>query len=207
MKQIQSILAFLLLVMIQTACSADPELQPKVSDQMVLEAGQILTATTFQTLSGQLSQAIEEGGVPHALEFCSVEAIPLTENVSQEFDVQIRRASHKPRNPQNRATEVELSVIDTYIEALENALDLTPQILREDDRIHYFAPIRIGLNSCIQCHGNPETDIDQEHLSLIRSLYPGDEATGFSMGDLRGIWSISLPADSISVQKIIEMLE
>lgn len=207
MKQLLPILAFFLFVFQLLACTSDPEPQPQASDKMVREAGQGLAAATFRSLSEQLSGAIEEGGIPHALEFCSVQAIPLTEELSLEYDTRIRRASHKPRNPQNRADEDEFRVIESYIEAIETESELTPQIIRADEHICYFAPIRVSMDLCIQCHGNPGTDIDEEHLTLIRSLYPDDEATGFSMGDLRGIWSITLPSDSISVQKILEMLE
>jgi hypothetical protein len=29
-----------------------------------------------------------------------------------------------------------------------------------------------------------------ENLALIRQLYPADEATGFSLGEVRGLWRI-----------------
>lgn len=68
-------------------------------------------------------------------------------------------------------------------------------------------PTRDGMDTCLQYRGSPETDIDSGNLNFIRSLYPGDPATGFTIGDLRGIWSVTLPADSVSVQQILEMPE
>jgi hypothetical protein len=188
-------------------CSGGSEPQIPATDGMVIEAGQGITSAMFQTLSGQLSGAIEEGGIPHALQFCSVEAIPLTEELSEQYGTDIKRATHRPRNPDNQADEKELAVIETYINAIGAGTELAPQISRNEYYIRYFAPIRIGMDTCLQCHGSPETDINSDNLNLIRSLYPDDQATGFSMGDLRGIWSVTLPADSVSVQQILEMLE
>lgn len=179
----------------------------EASDEMIRQAGQGIVSATFGTLSGNLGRAMSEGGVPQAIEFCSVEAIPLTRELAAQADVEVRRASHKPRNPVNRADEVEMRVIEEYIEQIDREEELSARFYRRDDRVYYYAPIRIASVSCLQCHGAPGTDIEEEHVTLIRSHYPQDEATGFSMGDLRGIWSVRMPADSVSVQEILSMLE
>lgn len=189
------------------SCSGDSEPEIPATDEMVIEVGQGITSAAFQTLSSQLSGAIEEGGIPHALQFCSTEAIPLTEELTEQFGTDIKRATHRPRNPDNQADEEELGVIESYINSIETGTELTPQISRNEDHVRYFSPIRIGMDTCLQCHGSPETHINSDNLNLIQSLYPEDQATGFSMGDLRGIWSVTLPADSVSVQQILEMLE
>jgi len=206
-NQIITLFSIILFCIALIACTGETESPQPAPDQMVFDAGQQITSATFETLSTQLSRAIEEGGIPYALEFCNVEAIPLTEELARQYDTHIRRATHKPRNPANRVDTEELDVVETYIEALETGTGLTPKIHRKEDHIRYFAPIRMGMDLCMQCHGNPGTDIDESNLNLIRSLYPDDEATGFSMGELRGIWSVNLPADSASVRKILEMLQ
>lgn len=185
------------------------EYEPKnvASDQLVIETGREIASETFQTLGSQLRGAIEEDGIPHALEFCNVEAMPLTEELADRYNVTIRRATHRPRNQANRADQEELDAIQAYTRAIEGGNELTPRLVRQDDFIRFFAPIRVGMDLCLQCHGTPNSDITKNNLEVIRSLYPEDEATGFSMGDLRGIWSITLPADSVSVQNIREHLE
>ena len=44
---------------------------------------------------------------------------------------------------------------------------------------------------CSACHGKKGVDILPEVVSAIDSLYPNDKATGFTAGDLRGMWKIS----------------
>lgn len=205
MKNILGVVSLLIIV---CACAgeSEPDRPATASDDMVQQAGQGIVSETFGTLSGNLSQAMGEGGVPLAIEFCSVEGIPLTERLSEEADVEIRRASHRPRNPVNRANEEEMEVIEEYLAAIDHGDDVSARFYQSDDSFHYYAPIRVANDACLQCHGDPGTDISQDHLELISSHYPEDEGTGFSMGDLRGIWSVRIPADSVSVQEILDML-
>jgi hypothetical protein len=61
----------------------------------------------FARLSGELGRAMAGGGVPGALRFCSVEAMPLTDAAGEASNVEIRRFSHRPRNPANGADAVQ----------------------------------------------------------------------------------------------------
>lgn len=204
----KTILPTLLVIALLGACSS-PQTEPtsEASDAMLLQAGGLVASATFQTLSGNLSQAMSEGGVPRAIEFCSVEAIPLTEQLSGEMNVEIRRASHRPRNPDNRADAQEMGTIESYLSLLDAGDPLSPRLMREGNEAIFHAPIRIPGPACIQCHGVPGTDITEANLELIQSRYPNDQATGFAIGDLRGIWSVRMPVDSASVQGIINMLD
>jgi hypothetical protein len=58
----------------------------------------------------------------------------------------------------------------------------------------FYAPIVIPMDTCLQCHGEPGRDITEANLALIRSLYPDDAATGFRLGQLRGLWKVTFPA-------------
>ncbi len=49
----------------------------------------------------------------------------------------------------------------------------------------------LGNPLCLQCHGTPNQDIAPETLAAIQKLYPGDKATGFKLGDLRGLWRVT----------------
>ena len=44
---------------------------------------------------------------------------------------------------------------------------------------------------CLQCHGKPNQDIKRPTLNSLANLYPEDKATGYSINQVRGIWSIS----------------
>lgn len=166
----------------------------------VIEAGQEITQASFQTLSSNLQKAMSEGGVSNALEFCNVKAMPLTDSLASHYGIELRRASHQPRNPVNEADSLEMSAIKEYIREIEQGRELKPVTYAHDNTITYHAPIRIQGQLCLSCHGNPGTDINQSDFETIQELYPEDEATGFEMGELRGIWSVQFPSDHFNQQ-------
>jgi len=180
--------------------SSQTETAP-VDTAAVMQEGRAIVQSTFATLSSNLSGALKEGGVSHALEFCNIEAMPLTDSLSTHYGIEIRRASHRPRNPQNRADSLELASIQAYINQLEENGELKPFVYRRQGQILFHAPIRIAGDLCLNCHGNPGADIAQGDLKVIQDLYPEDEATGFELGELRGIWSITFPEDFFQVSR------
>lgn len=169
------------------------ESQIAVDSTVVVEEGQKITKAAFQTLSTNLQQAMQEGGVKYALEFCNVEAMPLTDSLATHYGIELRRASHQPRNPMNRADTLEMASIQKYLDEIQADAELQPFTYADEQSIIYHAPIRIPNQLCLNCHGEPGVDIAESDLETIRELYPEDEATGFEMGELRGIWSIQFP--------------
>lgn len=159
----------------------------------VVEEGKKISGAAFQTLSSNLKRAMAEGDVEYALQFCNVEAMPLTDSLATEYGIELRRASHQPRNPQNRADSLEIASIQKYLDAINTDGELQPFTYAHKNTITYHAPIRIPNKLCLSCHGKPGTDIAESDLETIQELYPEDQAMGFSMGDLRGIWSIEFP--------------
>lgn len=200
-----TILAFFVLIM---GCgpqndnrqSKSESIDAKMDTSAVIEAGQQISQASFQALSRNLQQAMKEGGVKNALEFCNVEAMPLTDSLASHYGIELRRASHQPRNPVNRADSLEMETIKEYIRKIEQGGELKPVTYARDNTITYHAPIRIPGQLCLNCHGSPGTDIAQSDLKTIQELYPEDEATGFEMGELRGIWSIQFPPDHFNQQ-------
>ncbi|NGP76554.1 DUF3365 domain-containing protein [Balneolaceae bacterium YR4-1] len=159
----------------------------------VKQKGSEITGQAFNTLSSNLKQAMSEGGVAYALEFCNVKAIPLTDSLSQYTGIEIRRSSHRPRNPRNRADSLEMKSIREFMARIEQNEEPEPITYRSKNTYIYHAPIKINNGLCLNCHGQPGTDISEQNLALINKLYTEDQATGFSIGDLRGIWSIEIP--------------
>lgn len=177
----------------------------------VVQEGKAITQDAFQVLSSKLGQAVQEGGIGYALEFCNVEALPITDSLSANYNVELRRASHRPRNPANRADSLEMETIRDYLSKLENQdpgqaedqKELEPRVYKESEHIIYHAPIMINNGLCLNCHGREGAQIQKKNLELIRQLYPDDEATGFEIGELRGIWSVEFP-DAYFEQNEIE---
>lgn len=170
--------------------SAPPEISPAV-ESTVRQKGEAITAQAFGFLSSRLGKAIAEAGYTNAIEFCSVHGIPLTSSVGVTNEVVLRRVTQRPRNPRNRADTNEVTII-RRLEA-ELSKGATPGAVvaaHKPDSLTYYAPIVLNLPLCLNCHGEPGTDIKPDVLAQIKKSYPADEATGFKQGQLRGLWSV-----------------
>lgn len=195
LSTIQLLLLFLLAgcVSRQNEDGASADRIEAIDTTAVVERGSAITRAAFQELSTSLGQAIQEGGIEHALQFCKVEALPLTDSLSTHYDVQLRRATHRPRNPSNRADSLEMETIRDYISRLERDEELKPAVYQREDQIIFHAPIVINNGLCLNCHGTVGDQINERDMELLKELYPDDKATGFTMGELRGIWSVAFP--------------
>ena len=58
-------------------------------------------------------------------------------------------------------------------------------------RFHYMKAIPVK-ELCTTCHG---TQVEASLLQAIKARYPEDAATGFSVGELRGAFTLSKPLD------------
>lgn len=160
-----------------------------------LEAGQAITSRAFTLLSSNLVWAIANGGISHALPYCSDIALPLVTAVGDSNAVTLRRVTHKPRNPANRATESELAILNQFQTLVGQGQPPAPVVeTNAQGAVSFFAPIVLNNPLCLNCHGQPGVDIAAEHTQLIRQRYPGDEATGFKLGELRGMWRVDFRA-------------
>lgn len=156
-----------------------------------LADGKSITAEAFALLSKNLAEAIAKDGVPGAIGFCSEKALPLTSSVGADSGATLRRVSHKARNPKNNADAAELEILTAYRETMNAGKPPEPQLRKQADGTEtYFAPIVLANPLCLKCHGAPGKDIDADTLAALRKLYPQDEATGFQLGELRGMWRV-----------------
>lgn len=141
---------------------------------------------TKKDLVGNLTKQLTENGAEKALEFCNINAIPLTQKLEAENGVTIKRVSDKNRNPENSANETELKIIEQFKTQLAKKEELKATM---EDGV-FYAPITTNA-MCIQCHGTENKDIKPEVLANIKSLYPKDKATGYKENELRGLMVIS----------------
>ena len=189
-----------LLLGLWAGCSPAPSdaprvLEPPPSAEQVRTAAELrgreIVGQAGRALSGVLLQAIEQGGYTNAFPLCSMQALPLTASLAQAHGVQLRRVSHRPRNEANRASAQEAAIIGRYVDLLEQGVQPEPEVmLSGTGPAVFYAPIVIGTNLCLECHGVPEIDLRPEVQPLIAQLYPRDEATGFKLGELRGLWRV-----------------
>jgi hypothetical protein len=151
--------------------------------------GDSISLQAQQTLIKNLLGAIQKGGADYAVEFCNEKAMPLTDSLSKKYRVEIQQISAKNRNPKNVASLFDKKMLalfaSTAVPSLKDTLIDTP------NGYVYYKPIKIGMPTCLQCHGKPKVDINEATASTIRKKYRFDKATGYAMGELRGAWKLT----------------
>ncbi|PVY41217.1 Tll0287-like domain-containing protein [Pontibacter virosus] len=156
------------------------------------QQGRSITKTSFDTLSHNLMRAMQQGGPLNALQFCNIEAYPLTDSLSAQFDAHIRRTSAQYRNPDNKPDAQEEALLTAFSNWKEQGRDLSQAdtlVMLADDQVLFAKPILLQPQ-CQACHGVPGETLTKELQAEIQKLYPEDRATGFRPGDLRGMWAI-----------------
>lgn len=200
MNKVLSVIAVLILLFSCNKKESKTEITEKptapIIDNSTAKADFLTFATEIaqnsqQALGGQLKAKLMEGGAIHALDFCSVEAIPITDSLSKIHNATIRRVSDKNRNPDNKANESELNYINFVKEQIAAGKKPEPSAEIFPDRNVAYLPI-ITNAMCVQCHGEPENTLANETLQKIQSLYPEDKAIGYGADQLRGIWVIEV---------------
>jgi hypothetical protein len=66
-----------------------------------------------------------------------------------------------------------------------------PTYLTSENRLAALLPIPTGA-MCLNCHGTKD-GIPADVVSALEEKYPGDQATGFEEGDLRGWFWVEVP--------------
>ena len=160
------------------AGEAAARIAPEVTAAQV-ETGRATITELKTTLVGALKAALAEGA-PGAVETCAQIAPGLT------AAGHVGRMTRRPRNPANAVTgwqEEALAHFESLVAAgatLDGALFARPL---DDGRVGYAEPLVIQ-DLCLTCHGEA---IAPEVAAVIAAKYPEDRATGYRVGDLRGL--------------------
>jgi hypothetical protein len=164
---------------------------PPPIDDATLARGKAVVGELKQTLVARLTAALGQG-VPGAVAVCSSEAPAIAAGLSRD-GVAVGRATRRPRNPANAATGWQAEAI-AHFEALaaRNAPLAGATFARrlESGRVAYAEPLVI-LELCTTCHG---AALAPEVQAVLAERYPTDQATGYAVGDLRGVAWAELPA-------------
>lgn len=148
---------------------------------------------SFKTLAKNVKQAMANGGVQHAAEFCNANAMPLTDSLSKANNVQIARVTDKTRNSNNALNEADQVIWNDFLQQKETTDTIVPTtILQENgEEVITYVPILLNKPLCLNCHGVVGTNIPQVDYDFIHGLYPDDQAVGYVLGDLRGMWKVT----------------
>ncbi len=167
--------------------------QPKTEEEKLSfeDMGLKYAMGTKAILGKNLMNAIQTNGTEHAVDFCNIKAIPLTDSMSVEFGATIKRVSDKPRNSGNQANIKELSFIEELKVKIAKGEKLSPKVIEHDNKVLAYYAIETN-KMCLQCHGVSGTDVKTSTLAKIKTKYPTDKALGYKENEIRGIWVVEM---------------
>ncbi len=166
--------------------SANPD------DILAQKAASQLIANFARNLKGELLSAMKEGGAMKAIEVCQEKAPFIASTHSNKPIWTIRRVSEKNRNPENKATPQEQEIIARFADSKQTKTTFLSEWKNTDSGkvFYYYKPIRIG-GLCLQCHG-PYKKLEPTVKAVLKDRYPNDKATGYKVGDLRGMFVVKM---------------
>jgi hypothetical protein len=205
--------AWIVFSMIQ-ACDQPPVDQKAVLEEMqsrelkripeteIFEAAEKMGDTIAEkaqlALQKALLASIKTGGIPSALEFCNVNALPILQEVAQKTGVEVYRVTDQPRNPDNLVDSLESLILEAYGFNQQNNLELAPSVIKESSEVLlYTKPITIANGLCLNCHGKIGNEIKENDYDTILAYYPDDKAIDYQLNELRGMWVMRIPVQEI----------
>ena len=154
-----------------------------------LQRGHALAGDLKKTLFAELGAAMSRG-VPSAIEVCQTRAPAIAASLAKD-GTRVGRATRRARNPSNRAEGWTLDALAHFedLHARKQPLGTaTFSRVLADGRLAYAEPLVIQ-DLCVTCHGK---ELAADVRATLSARYPGDQATGYAVGDLRGVVWVEL---------------
>ena len=153
--------------------------------------GDQITDAAQSVLLRELTAAMKAGGPPNAVAYCNSRAQLIMDSVSEAEGVWVRRTTDRTRNLRDeQMNEREIEAFSRLRSALQEGGKPITMVDDEGMTIEYYRPILIK-EPCLACHGTPGETIADETMEVIKDAYPNDQATGYKVGDLRGMWHLT----------------
>ncbi|WP_281916046.1 c-type heme family protein [Caldimonas thermodepolymerans] len=173
---------------------------PAPSPDPALERAQAAAAAFHGRLRTRLQAALRDGGPVAAIAICHDEAPRIAATVMAGYGVRLGRVALPGlnRNPAQAATGWQLDTLRDFQQAVDGGGTAAAQQAVLRNRLPAGVLLRTmrGIATepaCLACHGR---ELAAPVREAIRARYPGDGATGFDVGDLRGALWVEAPADS-----------
>jgi hypothetical protein len=144
------------------------------------------------TLQAALKGELEKSGPVAAISFCHDQAPQIAADIARRSGWTVGRTSLKLRNAASAPDAFEtlaMKEFDARMAKGEAASDLVKAMVVADGggkTFRFVKAIPTG-EVCLTCHG---TGVKPEIKAKLDELYPGDKATGFKVGDMRGIFTL-----------------
>lgn len=147
----------------------------------------------FAALKGELRAGLQKGGPVAAIQVCRDQAPALAQRVGEQNGWQVGRTSRRLRNPANAPDPWEARVLTDFAAQVRSGARpgglVFSQVVRDPQGRRVFRlmkGIAVG-GMCLVCHGPAPSPAVRAQLKL---LYPQDQATGYTPGQLRGAFTL-----------------
>lgn len=160
-----------------------PAASGEAAPESVARGKQAVGAMKKQLVAA-LTEALK-GGAPSAITVCSGVAPGIAQSLSSG-GVTIGRATRKPRNPANLAAGWRADALARFesMVAASQPLEGAAWSARLPDGKTAYAEPLIIQPLCVTCHGK---ELAPDVREALAARYPADQATGYAVGDLRGL--------------------
>jgi len=167
-----------------------------VPEAQLLQARQAADALVAR-LRGLLGSALETSGPAGAVAACADQAQSATREEAEKLGLFVRRVSLRHRNPADAPDDFERATLERLAaEMKEKGLpaevaEVVSPAGGGAAELRYLRPVVVAPH-CLACHGGPK-DLAPGVAEVLARRYPGDTATGYAAGDLRGAVSVRVP--------------
>ena len=147
-------------------------------------------------LQGELATAIKGNGPVEAINVCYDRAPAIAEDLSAQTGWEVGRTSLKARNvADNSPDDWETMVLKRFDERQADGEDVKTMAYAEvvegkDGKRFRFMKAIPTSEICLACHGQ---EIAPEVVEALDAAYPDDQARGYSVGEVRGAFTLSKP--------------
>ncbi len=174
----------------------DPAAPEAVAIRQAGEAASAMVATRLVT---ELTAALGAGGPEKAVDICHTKALPLTNEPLPGLPqvTAVKRTSLRLRNPVNAPDAAERAALDHIASLVADGKPAPAVLVQKVETVGVAEPEwrlyrSVGVQAaCLACHGAPEAQTPALR-ALLRERYPQDAATGYAVGDWRGLIRVTV---------------
>lgn len=166
----------------------------------MVDEGRQVSAAFMKALAGELQREMKAGGPVQAIGVCKDEAPQIASALSRQHGYKVSRVSLKTRNPvlgtPDAWEQKVLAEFDRKAAAGADPKTLEASEVVEEPTGRYFRymkAIPVG-DVCVACHGPADKVADAVKAKLAEE-YPHDRALGYSVGQIRGAFTVKRPLE------------
>lgn len=142
------------------------------------------------TLKPELKKALKSDGPSHAVSVCSEIAPQIAQNLRNQTGWYVKRVSLKPRNQQTAIPDAwEEKVLQQFDQRQASGESAEKMAFAEvvDGKFRFMKAQGVEA-VCLQCHG---AQIAPDIEAALKQKYPDDKARGYTLGQIRGAFSLA----------------